>query len=117
MTVGSDGHSYLFKEAEPGYYRNSEPAGEVGKTYTLDILYEGEMYNATSAIYETMEIDSIGFIKFHRGWPADMLHYEVLIYSQDSPEPDQFYVFKQSVNGVWSDTLLYWGVYMDAFFN
>ena len=54
----SDGLSYPFKETEPGYYRNSELAGKVGKTYTLNILYEGEVYHASSTMYETLEIDS-----------------------------------------------------------
>jgi hypothetical protein len=117
VTIEVDGITYQLTEVSPGYYENREFIGEVGKTYNLNILYEDQAYSASSTMAEGFEIDSIGAKRFSLGWPADMPHYEILLYGQESPEPDQFYLFKHSLNGVWADTLYYWGLYTDTYLN
>lgn len=108
---------YDLPEVSPGYYESNEFKGEVGQSYTLSILYEDEIYTATSTMYEKFETDSIRFKKFPYGIPEDMPHYEILIYGQDPPDPEQVYLFKYSVNGVWVDTLYNWSIYTDVFNN
>ncbi len=117
VTIEVDGTGYLLEEVSPGYYESRDFTGEIGKTYMLDILYEDESYTATSTMQQGFEIDSIGFKRFSMGWPGDVPHYEILIYGQDPPEPDDFFLFKHSINGVWADTLYKWNVYTDIFNN
>jgi hypothetical protein len=117
VTIEVDGITYQLTEVSPGYYETREFIGETGKTYVLNILYEEQSYTATSTMAEGFEIDSIGAKRFSLGWPADMPHYEILLYGQESTDPDQFYLFKHSLNGVWADTLYYWGLYTDTYLN
>jgi hypothetical protein len=117
VTIEVEGNSYQLAEVSPGYYENTEFIGEVGKTYTLSILYEDQVYTASSTMAEGFVIDSVGAKRFGFGWPASMPHYEILLYGQESSEPDQFYLFKHSLNGVWADTLYYWGLYTDTYLN
>ena len=117
VTIEVDGTGYLLEEVSPGYYESREFTGQVGKTYVLHILHEDETYTASSTMHQGFEIDSIGFRRFTMGWPADMPHYEILVYGQDPPEPDDFFLFKYSIDGVWADTLYKWSIYTDIFNN
>ncbi len=117
VSIEVDGTDWLLEEVSPGYYENRDFIGQVGKTYVLNILYEDETYTATSTMGPGFELDSIGFKKFLLGWPADMPHYEILIYGQDPPGPDDFFLFQHSVNGEWADTLYKWSIYTDIFNN
>ncbi len=117
VTIEVDGTVHLLEEVSPGYYESHEFTGQVGKTYVLNILYDDETYTASSTMRSGFKLDSIGFKRFTMGWPADVPHYEILIYGQDPPEPDDFFLFKHSVNGVWADTLYRWSIYTDIFNN
>jgi hypothetical protein len=117
VTIEVDGTGYLLEEVSPGYYETRDFIGQVGKTYVLNILYENETYTASSTMHQGFEIDSIEFRRFLLGWPADMPHYEILVYGQDPPEPDDFFLFKYSIDGVWADTLYKWSIYADIFNN
>lgn len=117
VSIEVDGKAYLLREVRPGYYESREFTGQVGKTYVLNILYEDEVYTASSTMRPRFELDSIGFNRFTMGLPANVPHYEVLIYGQDPPEPDDYFLFKHSINGVWADTLYKWNIYTDIFNN
>jgi hypothetical protein len=117
VTIEVDGTGYLLEEVIPGYYESRDFIGQAGKTYVLNILHEDETYTASSTMQQGFEIDSIGFKNFTMGWPADMPHYEILVYGQDPPEPDDFFLFKYSIDGVWADTLYKWSIYTDIFNN
>ena len=117
VTIEVDGTGYLLEEVSPGYYKTRDFIGQAGKTYVLNILYEDQTYTASSTMQQGFEIDSIGFKNFTMGWPADMPHYEILVYGQDPPEPDDFFLFKYSLDGVWADTLYKWSIYTDIFNN
>lgn len=119
VTVSDGENTYLFTEEIPGTYKNLELKGQVGRTYTLNIEYDGESYSAVSKMHKTIEIDSLGFKRFNMGIPADKPHFTVMVYGQDCDTPDQFYMFQYAVNGVWNDTLLYnsMAMYSDAVSN
>jgi hypothetical protein len=117
VNIEVDGISYPLDEVRPGFYESRDFYGVVGKTYHLNILYEDQLYSASSTMNEGFETDSIGFKRFFLGWPADMPHYEILIYGQDPPGEDQFFIFKYSLNGEWADTLYKWSIYTDIFSN
>jgi hypothetical protein len=117
VSIEADGETWLLEEVRPGYYETRGFKGEVGKTYTLEIIYEDRTYTATSTMLRGFEIDSVGFKIFPWGRPAHVPHYEILVYGQDPPEPDDFFLFKYSVNGVWADTLYRWSIWADIFSN
>ena len=117
VTIEVDGTGYPLEEVSPGYYESRDFIGQAGKTYILNILHEDETYTASSTMLQRFEIDSIGFKNFTMGWPADMPHYEILVYGQDPPEPDDFFLFKYSIDGEWADTLYRWSIYTDIFNN
>jgi hypothetical protein len=117
VTIEVEGTIYPLEEVSPGSYENRDFTGVVGKTYLLNIMYEDQVYAASSTMNQGFETDSIGFKRFFLGWPADMPHYEILIYGQDPPEEDQFFLFKYSLNGEWADTLYTWSIYTDIFSN
>ena len=117
VTIEVEGTGYLLEEVSPGYYESREFTGEVGKTYILNIRDDEQTYTASSTMLQGFELDSIGFSKFTMGWPADMPHYEILIYGQEPPEPDDFFLFKYSIDGEWADTLYKWSIYTDIFTN
>ena len=53
-------NTFQLTEEEPGIYR-TEPtvAGEIGKTYTLNVEYEGESYTASHLLDTVSAIDSV----------------------------------------------------------
>lgn len=117
VTIEVGGTGYPLEEVSPGYYESRDFIGQAGKTYVLNILHDDESYIASSTMHRGFEIDSIGFKNFTMGWPADMPHYEILVYGQDPPEPDDFFLFKYSIDEAWADTLYRWSIYTDIFNN
>lgn len=114
----SDGSStFLFNETKPGIYQSYGLIGVVGKTYILKILYNGKTYEASSKMHEGFPIDSIVVKRFPYGMPANQPHAEVLIWGQESPDPDQFYLFQYAINGEWKDTLIQQGLFTDFLSN
>jgi hypothetical protein len=114
----SDGASmFYFSETNPGIYQSSELKGKVGKTYTLTINYTGETYQATTTMHEGFPIDSIAVKKFPYGFPANLPHGEIFIWGQESPVPNQYYLFQYALNGKWNDSLITQGYYYDMLNN
>lgn len=72
VTVDYDGGSISFTEdvSEPGVYRwetdavtSDEVFGVIGRTYTLNVVVNGQTFQATSKINRTVAIDSVTFEK------------------------------------------------------
>jgi len=61
--VGDGDSVYAFSESEPGIY-TSVFRGVIGKTYTLTIENNGELYEASSTMYPSFIIDSVKFVDF-----------------------------------------------------
>ncbi len=57
----SDGNSEQLTQTEPGIYRAINLQGTPGRTYNLEIDYNGEKYTASSYMNFPVEIDSITF--------------------------------------------------------
>lgn len=110
----SDGTNlFTLTEAEPGWYQTDSIAGEVGKTYTLSINYNGKNYNANSVMYPTMMIDSISVEKFMFAPQGQPPHYEIHFWGQELPEPGQFYLMKYSINDVLIDSIWNYSLFND----
>ncbi len=57
----SDGNSEHLSQTKPGIYRAINMQGTPGKTYNLEIDYNGEKYTASSYMNLPVEIDSVTF--------------------------------------------------------
>jgi len=117
VTVDDGNALYPFYETAPGLYENNSFRGVPGKTYRLKITIDKESYQATSTMPNGFVIDSVHVEKFHRGYPAHLPHYQLLVFGQENPQPDQFYVFRYARNGVWNDTMLSWSFLNDFAIN
>ena len=55
------GNIEILSEIENGIYQTSEMQGIPGRTYTLNVIAEGEEYIASSTMQQAVEIDSITY--------------------------------------------------------
>jgi hypothetical protein len=71
--------------------------GEIGRTYTLHVLADGEMFEATDKMLSVTAIDSIEF-QINDDQQDDPEEpgkiYELLIYAKEPQDADNYYLFK-----------------------
>ncbi|MCX6334543.1 MAG: DUF4249 domain-containing protein [Bacteroidia bacterium] len=111
----------VLTEGLPGVY-STDPTyfGEVGHTYTLNIILADPIggytdYTASSTLMPVASVDSIG-LELHDEW-AQYIYWEVKCYLQDPPTTD-YYRCKISKNSqMITDTLIEWYVTDDKYFN
>lgn len=80
-----------------GYYKPSSSfAGQVGRTYTLQVTADGEIYEAEDTLYPVASIDSLT-VDIDEDEREDPEHpgrfYQVLIYTREPQETKDFYLF------------------------
>ncbi|HNP19907.1 MAG TPA: DUF4249 domain-containing protein [Fulvivirga sp.] len=113
VTDGEDAFNYVHnpnnKDDEQGTYYSAIPyAGQVGKTYTLNVVAEGKTYTAVDILHPVANIDSLT-VRFDPDEfenPEEGMedyYYEVLFYAHEPQETKDFYLFKFYRN----DTLIY----------
>ncbi|MDD5571040.1 MAG: DUF4249 domain-containing protein [Bacteroidales bacterium] len=61
VTISDGTSTYALNETSEGIYQTDSLAGVVGKTYTLNIKYNGEDYSASSMLKYVAPMDSITF--------------------------------------------------------
>ena len=92
-------------EELPGNYKTSPafPQGEVGRTYTLYVSYQGKSYTASGSILPLVEIDSLSYVFRKQGvsYPED--GYYVTMYAQEPVGLGNSYRFKFLQNGYFSN--------------
>lgn len=79
--------------------------GEVGKTYTLHVIIDGESYEATDKLFAVTPIDSLKFqVNETEEEDPDEAGkiYELLLYAREPQDEENYYLFKYFRN----DTLL-----------
>lgn len=77
------------EEGTSGEYFCYDFVPEIGKSYTLTLIVDGEVYTATETLYSTPEI--LYFTQSNDlGFGDDI--YEIRYYFQDNPDEDNFYV-------------------------
>jgi hypothetical protein len=105
VTVSDDaGNTYNFvhnprdHSDSSGYYLPAEVfIGEVGRTYSLNVSFDGEVYEAQDELYSVTSIDSLAYRidDDEREDPEeDGKFYEVLIYAKEPQQTTDFYLFK-----------------------
>lgn len=105
VSIQSGNQTWVLNEALPGIYQSNEFVGQVGENYQLMIDYEGEIYLAESTMQTGFDIDSIEIIRFPYGLPADLPHYEILLFGEEVAPNNGYYLFEYAINDVWTDTL------------
>lgn len=84
-----------------GYYLSDvEFGGQIGKTYALEVDFEGVVYSASEEMLPIMAIDSLSYrleLDPDKGNTVD--YYEVLMYSKEPQEREDFYLFEFFQNG------------------
>jgi len=115
--VTDGNHTIYFPEFTPGIYEAHGWHGTPGRTYTLHIVCSGKHYQATSTMPRGFHIDSVGVTPFLHGLPANLPHYQLLVYGAEDPEPNQFYIFQYQKEGRWNDTLMSWSFLSDFAMN
>ncbi len=109
ITDGTE--TFPLKETSPGVYQSeSTEKGEIGKTYTLQIAYEGQNYEASSTMKRIVEIDSLQYVMdedYAEDEPEEEDIYYLLMYVQEPMGIGDFYMWKTYVNGVDETDTLY----------
>lgn len=114
----SDGTSSVdLIENEPGkYYTPEDYYGEEGKSYTLNIDYDGSNFVGTTELPMLTNLDSINVIEFEPPvFPGQEEedpfrdNYAVIPYFQEPAEEGNHYIFKMLINGEYfTETLIDW---------
>ena len=114
----ADGQNILnLTETKPGIYKTEKIAGEIGKTYTLNIELLEEInghknFTAMDKLMPVGIIDSIG-IEYIDSWEV----WEIRLYANEPPTSD-FYMFNWMKNNILiTDTIDEVNVSDDKFFN
>jgi hypothetical protein len=97
-----------------GYYLPASPfAGEVGKTYRLNVAVGEKIYEAEDKMFPVTTIDSLSYRinEDEKDDPKDWdRYYEVLLYAKEPKGTDDYYLFKFYRNDslkVYNDTDIY----------
>jgi len=99
------GQSYNFADNANGNYvfnvTSMDTIGRVGHTYELTVTHQGNVYNATTAMYRTASVDSIVVTYKEAGTFGTKAGYDLFFIGKDptGPIPDYFWI-KSYRNGV-----------------
>ena len=109
-----DGQWFDFSEVEPGLYRNTDLKGNVGESYQLEILVEGETYEASSVLPSSVPMDSLSYELFEGpgfGNQGPQQQYIVRVHFQDPVSDPTYLRFVALVNDTLRNNIL---LYDDA---
>ena len=89
------GHRDTLRE-NGDFYETTSLAGAVGRTYSLDVVADGNEYTATSSIPKRVAIDSLYAMprQTSRGEPG----FDIWVMFRDPPEPGNYYRLNVRVN-------------------
>lgn len=115
----NDGQNDIqLNHAGEGIYQTEDNfAGVPNTTYTLSIEWDGDVYEATSNLVPTMQIDSIAAEEY-TGPFAEEDESVILLWAQENGETENYYLLKTYVNGeLEGDSLRNWNWTDDFGFN
>ncbi|MEZ4887579.1 MAG: DUF4249 domain-containing protein [Chitinophagales bacterium] len=104
VSITDGTQTFDLTETTAGIYQTAPTVkGEIGKTYTLQIDYNGEYYEAISTMKRIVEIDSLQYEMdedLAEDEPEETDIYYLLMYVQEPQGKGDFYMWKTFVNGV-----------------
>lgn len=103
VVVDDQGLVVEFSEAQPGVYRAKEAfAGEIGRTYTLTIKHQNQLFTASERMNTMGTVDTLlaQIDPEEQADPEDEgRFYDVLVFMQEPQETENFYLAKFFRNG------------------
>ena len=87
----STGTEYIFQEVEPGLFTNNQITPVAGETYSLEIVYEDEVYRATS---EFITAPALDFVVQENDGGFSGEDIELKVFYTDPAEETNFYLFR-----------------------
>lgn len=87
--------------------------GEVGKTYRLEVVTDGQTYTATTTMNPPLPLTNLATQKYE----FDSKKVEARVTFTDNPNNEDYILFKYAINGEVADTLSEWTCYSDRLLN
>lgn len=87
------GHKDTLKQSEPGLYLSHNLQGEVGRSYTLHINWNGNQYESSGRLLEEAVIDSLNY-RFLPGNPFFEEGYYIFFFGRVPPDRTNYFRFK-----------------------
>ncbi len=98
VSVSDGDQTIILLETLPGIYQTPDNfSGEAGKTYTLEINFEDQTYEADAYLDPIPPIDSVSH-RFHRNQAGDE-HYDLFLFVQEKPGVGDHYMWHIYRNG------------------
>lgn len=91
VTNNTNNTEFIFIDQNDGEYTTTEFIPILGQSYTLEVIYDGEIYSATETLNEVTEITAL-FQDRIDGFSEDELELHVVF--TDPPEEGNRYLFK-----------------------
>ncbi|WP_299526633.1 DUF4249 domain-containing protein [uncultured Lutibacter sp.] len=91
VTNDNDGTEFVFLDQNNGNYTVSNFIPEINQSYTLEVIYEGETYNAHENMMSVVDIDAI-YQTTEKGFDNEVL--EINADFNDPIEEENYYLFK-----------------------
>jgi hypothetical protein len=95
---------YTESENSGVYLPDAAFVGQVGRTYSLEVVVDGDTYSATEELLSVTKIDSLtyGISEEEYGDPEEKgRYYSAFMYTKEPQDEDNFYMFKFYRNGEW----------------
>lgn len=100
-----------------GYYETIEFSATIGETYTFNINYDGESYQAASYLDTVPEIDSINYVYEYVSY-EEQGYYKIRMSAYEPPPLGDIYMFNIYINDtLFNDQLIMTPYADDLFFN
>jgi hypothetical protein len=91
------GNSFRFNETSPGVYTLFNVAGHSGRTYTLNVIVDGQTYTAKSTMPNPVPLDSLTASEDQFG---NEKRTTVAVNYKDPAQVLNYYLFKMTINGI-----------------
>ena len=96
VTISDDlGNSEILKQDANGWYTAKGIKGEIGRTYNMSVMYDGQEYTSTSQMPPHVSLDSVTIKKV----PAIDNPFPVLHFQDPIGEANQYYRTRLFING------------------
>ncbi|MEO9532266.1 MAG: DUF4249 domain-containing protein [Crocinitomicaceae bacterium] len=106
VQIDGGGELFSFTETAPGIYHSAPTAhATMGTSYTLNVTYEGELYQATDYCDTVPSLDSLALYPIYNN-QNELTRYEFLIWTKELSGYGHYYVWRTLNNSVYiKDTL------------
>jgi len=116
VTISDGENIFNLNEISDGLYETDTMAGVFGKTYTLTISTEGEVYTSSCYLNYCAPIDSIHFGYYDFGENSKDTTVYILLNALEPATPDNYYLWNVYKNGILESDTLHEVIFSDDIF-